>query len=136
MTQGSQLCMDCHGSVVSGKERREVWDDVSCQSCHGAAADYLEPHKEGAAADGARRKGYLDPLQLGMVELQNVDTRAERCAAELWGSDQGRQLIARPAARDLPTGRHSAQAPAIAAAARPPPSPSTGPRRGGLRAQP
>ncbi len=80
MTRGDALCMDCHGTVVTGREQREVADGVSCQSCHGAAADFLEPHQEGDASQGRSRPGYVKALKLGMVELKDDATRAAACA--------------------------------------------------------
>lgn len=79
MTRGNQICMDCHGSVISGKEGRQVQDGVSCESCHGPAADFIEPHKEGDKALGADRPGYIEALRLGMRELRDDTVRAETC---------------------------------------------------------
>ncbi len=79
MTKGNQLCMDCHGTIVSGSEGFDVFDGVGCESCHGPAKDFLQVHKEGDKALGSRRGGYVQALKLGMVELKNVDTRAKTC---------------------------------------------------------
>ena len=80
ITRGDAVCMDCHGTVITGREKREVADGVSCQSCHGAAKDYLEPHQEGEKAQGVNRPGYVKALQLGMVELKDDATLAGACA--------------------------------------------------------
>ncbi len=80
MTRGDALCMDCHGTVITGREKREVADGVSCQSCHGAAKDYLEPHEEGEKSLGLQRPGYVKALKLGMVELKAGTTLARACA--------------------------------------------------------
>ena len=79
MSRGDQVCMDCHGTVVSGKEKREAGDGVGCESCHGAAKDYLDPHQEGEPEDGVQRVGYQKALQLGMAELQDASVRATTC---------------------------------------------------------
>ncbi len=79
MTRGDALCMDCHGTVITGREKREVADGVSCQSCHGAAKDYLEPHEEGDKSLGLKRPGYVKALKLGMVELKDGATLAAAC---------------------------------------------------------
>lgn len=79
MTKGNQVCMDCHGTVASGSESFDVFDGVSCESCHGPAKDFLEPHKEGDKALGTRRPGYVNALSQGMVELKNLKTRAQTC---------------------------------------------------------
>ena len=80
MTTGRAVCMDCHGTIVSGKESREVLDGVSCESCHGAAADWLEPHKNEAGKElGRRRPGHLAALELGKADLRQMRKRAETC---------------------------------------------------------
>ncbi len=71
MTKGNQLCMDCHGTIVSGQESQEVLDGVSCESCHGPASEYRKPHTEG---------GYRVGKNLGMILLENVNIQAEVCA--------------------------------------------------------
>ncbi len=79
MGLGNQICMDCHGTVITGNEDFDVIDGVSCESCHGAAKDFLEPHKEGEKSLGTSRPGYVDALGLGMVKLQDLNVRATQC---------------------------------------------------------
>ena len=79
MTKGSHLCMDCHGTIISGRERRDVQDGVGCESCHGPSKDYLKPHEEGDKSLGEQRPGYIKGLKLGMTELRNQDVRAQTC---------------------------------------------------------
>lgn len=84
MTLGRNVCMDCHGTIVSGKESREVLDGVSCESCHGAAADWLEPHKQRPGEEGltgSGRPGYKRALPLGKTELKNLTVRAGNCVS-------------------------------------------------------
>jgi hypothetical protein len=82
MTVGSNLCMDCHGTVISGKESREVLDGVSCESCHGAAGDWLEPHKDETDKQlGRRRPGHLAALQRGKADLRDLSVRAAACVS-------------------------------------------------------
>ena len=78
--KGNQICMDCHGTVVSGKESRDVNDGVSCESCHGPAGDYLDPHQEGEKADGRQRSGLVAALGLGMLDVNQGAVRAKVCA--------------------------------------------------------
>ena len=72
MKTGKAICMDCHGTVISGKERREVEDGVSCESCHGAGADFLKVHNEGG-------KFNSKAFTVGMRELTKLDVRASVC---------------------------------------------------------
>ncbi len=80
MTTGRHVCMDCHGTIESGKETRDVLDGVSCESCHGAAGDWLEPHKDETNKElGRKRPGHLAALRLGKAALGEPGTRAKSC---------------------------------------------------------
>lgn len=81
LTRGTSLCMDCHGTVISGKETREVLDGVGCEACHGPAVSYVEPHQEGNASEGLQRKGYLAAIKLGMISKADPVQRAKACAS-------------------------------------------------------
>lgn len=81
MLKGNQLCASCHGTVVSGKESRDVEEGVSCESCHGAGSGYKDPHSE-------KPGGYEKALKLGMVELKKVDTRGNACVRCHYITDQ------------------------------------------------
>ncbi len=88
MLKGNQSCMTCHGTVVSGKEAREVEEGVSCESCHGPGSGYKDPHSEGDPKLGRSRPGYVKALRLGLVELANVDQRAMTCVRCHYITDQ------------------------------------------------
>lgn len=88
MLKGNQTCMTCHGTIVSGKESREVEDGVSCESCHGPGSGYKDPHSEGDPKLGVQRPGYSKGLQLGMVDLKNVDKRGMACVRCHFITDQ------------------------------------------------
>jgi hypothetical protein len=88
MTHGDHVCMNCHGTVISGNEPFDVFDGVSCESCHGPAADYLEPHKAGDKAQGVQRPGYVDGLRLGMNELRDLTVRAQICTSCHYVTDE------------------------------------------------
>lgn len=79
MFKGTSSCMKCHGTVVSGKESKDVEEGVSCESCHGPGSGYKDPHQEGEKGSGAARPGYVKALKLGMVDLKNLDRRADAC---------------------------------------------------------
>ncbi len=88
MLKGNNQCMTCHGTIVSGKEAREVEEGVSCESCHGAGSGYKDPHSEGEPGQGVNRAGYKKGLQLGMVENKNVEVRGKTCVKCHFITDQ------------------------------------------------
>jgi hypothetical protein len=79
-TKINQICMKCHGTVITAKADKEVAVGVSCESCHGPGSGYRDPHVEGDLKAGRLRTGYIDGLKLGMVENKNLAVRAKTCA--------------------------------------------------------
>jgi hypothetical protein len=71
ISKGNQKCMECHGTVISASDAREVEFGVSCENCHGAGSGYKDIHSE--------KGGYPKALKLGMIEVKNLDTRATTC---------------------------------------------------------
>ena len=70
MARGDRICMWCHGTPVSAPSRK-VRAGVGCQRCHGAGADYLEPHET---------VGYAGALALGLTDLRDPSVQAATCA--------------------------------------------------------
>lgn len=68
MKQGNQICMQCHGTIETGAEASQVFEGVTCESCHGPSSAYLRPHKSG------------NGFQNGLVELKQASVRAANCA--------------------------------------------------------
>jgi len=72
-----EFCLKCHATLVSGDERgpKFDWHDgVGCESCHGAAQKWLEPHtREGQT--------HAQNVALGLVDNNKLSTRAETCIA-------------------------------------------------------
>lgn len=101
LTRGNRLCMNCHGTVISGNEPFDVFDGVSCESCHGPSADYLEPHKAGDKALGVRRPGYVDGLRLGMNELRDLSVRARVCSGCHYITDERLISSGHPSGKDF-----------------------------------
>jgi hypothetical protein len=81
MGKGDSLCMDCHGTAATARGARTVEDGVSCQSCHGPAADYVEIHQEGDLSLGLRRPGFQKALKAGMKNLHDLETALTNCAS-------------------------------------------------------
>lgn len=59
--------MSCHGTVSPLTPTAEVQLGVSCESCHGPASEYLDPHQEGGNPG------------LGMVNLKTAEGRSQNC---------------------------------------------------------
>ena len=79
MAKGEQVCMWCHGTPVS-RPSRKVRAGVGCQRCHGAGADYLEPHET---------IGYAASLDLGLTDLRDPAVQAATCAGCHYITDPG-----------------------------------------------
>ncbi|MFQ5568277.1 MAG: multiheme c-type cytochrome [Rhodothermales bacterium] len=74
MKRGNRICMNCHGTIVTGDEAEEVFDGVSCENCHGPGEAYDRKHE----LDPPPR-GYVQGAALGMVNLEDVAARADNC---------------------------------------------------------
>ena len=79
MAKGNQVCMWCHGTPVSAPTRN-VRAGVGCQRCHGAGADYLEPHET---------VGYAEAVTLGLTDLRDPAIQAATCAGCHYITDPG-----------------------------------------------
>ncbi|MYN63761.1 MAG: hypothetical protein F4X11_01830 [Acidobacteria bacterium] len=79
MAKGDQVCMWCHGTPVS-RPSRKVRAGVGCQRCHGAGADYIEPHET---------IGYAASLDLGLTDLRDPAVQAATCAGCHYITDPG-----------------------------------------------
>lgn len=86
--------MTCHGTVIAGKDAQDVDIGVSCESCHGAGSGYKDVHAEGDPVMGMLRPGYLKGLQAGMVENNNLTTRARTCTKCHDIASKDRRLVA------------------------------------------
>lgn len=87
--KGTSRCMECHGTIASGKEGRDVEEGVSCESCHGPGSGYKDVHQEGKYAPGTIRPGYTKSLPLGLLDLkQDLNVRARMCVRCHYLTDQ------------------------------------------------
>jgi hypothetical protein len=88
---GKNICMSCHGTVLSGKETKEVEEGVTCEACHGAGSGYKGTHGERLPTEkkgDPNRSGYTQSLSLGLINLKNIATRAEACVRCHYITDQ------------------------------------------------
>ena len=91
IARGNQTCMWCHGTPVSAPERR-VRAGVGCQRCHGAGADYVEPHET---------VGYDASVALGLTDLRDPVVQSATCAGCHYITDPGLIDAGHPAGTDF-----------------------------------
>lgn len=85
----SPLCMNCHGTIISGREGKEVEEGVSCESCHGPGSAYKDPHSEGPkGSEGQPRPVYAKSLALGLADLKKPEELAKACVRCHYMTDQ------------------------------------------------
>ena len=79
----SSRCLDCHAVNAPAGQQREGFsleDAVGCESCHGPAEIWLNPHAEvgwtGEQRKALGAKGLLE--KFGLVDTTNVAVRAQR----------------------------------------------------------
>ena len=78
MVRGNQICMNCHGTVVTGEEAEEVFDGVSCENCHGPGGSYERKHQPPKPPPPSW-SGYTRAASLGMINQEDPATRADNC---------------------------------------------------------
>ena len=78
MRRGNQICMNCHGTIVTGDEALEVFDGVSCENCHGPGGSYERKHQP-PKPPPANWSGYTKAASLGMINQEDPATRAANC---------------------------------------------------------
>ena len=80
-------CTSCHFTMNSGSSKPKALAGVSCESCHGAAENWLEAHQN-FGAKGAliaeetvahRQQRYSDCDSAGMVRVGRVHAMAAQC---------------------------------------------------------
>lgn len=79
------LCASCHYTVELGSSRARATAGVSCESCHGAARDWIREHSEFSgkeketetAAEAAERWARSEAA--GMIRPANLHAMAQNC---------------------------------------------------------
>ncbi len=89
-------CASCHATVVRGRVR----SGVSCESCHGAANDYLSVHDK-----EPWRESYRKSLPLGLADLHGKpDAIARLCVGCHVTPDQALAAAGHPNGKDFDAG--------------------------------
>jgi Cytochrome c554 and c-prime len=71
------MCLGCHATGTGGNSPPDPSDQVSCEACHGAAADYVPKDKHGAIADNAANMAAA--VGLGLIDVRKMDVREANC---------------------------------------------------------
>ncbi len=83
----SSRCISCHAVDAPAEQQGQLFshedDAVSCESCHGPAEKWLDPHaKEGWTPQQRKAIGAEGLLnQFGLVDTSRIDVRANTCVA-------------------------------------------------------
>ena len=75
ISTGSIVCMDCHGTVITGQTAFPARYGASCESCHGPSSDFKEKH-----SNDNPPHGYSVGKEYGMLVLEEPEVWAEACA--------------------------------------------------------
>jgi len=76
----ARRCTVCH---VAGSPEKLRTDGVACEACHGPAEQWLGPHTRADSHDAS--------VKAGMIDLRNLEVRANTCLACHLGS--GEQVV-------------------------------------------
>jgi len=82
----SSRCLSCHAMDAPPPQRGEKFamnNAVGCESCHGPAEKWLEPHKKAGWTAEQRKSVGADGLlkQHGLIDTSNLSVRAHTCVA-------------------------------------------------------
>ena len=83
------MCLGCHADPVAAGQmgpRFQISDGVGCESCHGAAQNWVASHY----AVGATHQGNI---AAGLYPLTNPRARADKCLDCHFGSDRPGQFV-------------------------------------------
>ncbi len=72
----NSLCIECHFTVQKKGARHVAISGISCESCHGAARDWIKEHNKETVARAARKSV---SEKAGMLYPQNIYAVASNC---------------------------------------------------------
>ncbi len=71
------MCLNCHATGAGGNNPPDPSEGVSCEACHGAAADYAPRDKHGEIGnDPAKMQA---AAALGLIDMRKMDVREQNC---------------------------------------------------------
>ena len=83
MDRGESLCIECHFTVTA-KSPKVAVEGITCESCHGPAKKWLDPHsakgiKREQESKSARSARMEKSAKLGLLRPQSIYQVAENC---------------------------------------------------------
>jgi formate-dependent nitrite reductase cytochrome c552 subunit len=71
------MCLHCHATGVGGNNPPDPSEGVSCEACHGPAADWIAKEKHGEIDDSAAKMQAA--VALGLIDVRKMDIRESNC---------------------------------------------------------
>lgn len=71
------MCLGCHATGVGGSNPPDPSEAVSCEACHGAAADWAAKDKHGEIGDDPAKMQAA--VALGLIDMRKMDVRENNC---------------------------------------------------------
>jgi len=71
------MCLKCHATGASSASPPDPSEGVSCEACHGAAADWQGKSQHGQINDNAA--SMQAAVALGLIDLRKMDIREQNC---------------------------------------------------------
>ncbi len=71
------MCLKCHATGTGGNNPPDPSEAVSCEACHGPAADWVTKDKHGEIGDDASKMAAA--VALGLIDVRKMDVREANC---------------------------------------------------------
>ena len=76
-TAEGSMCLKCHATGAGQDGAPDISEGVSCEACHGAAADYVKKSVHGEINDDAGKMQAA--VAAGLLDVRKTDVRAANC---------------------------------------------------------
>lgn len=71
------MCLKCHATGAGSQSAPDPSEGVSCEACHGAAADWKGKSQHGEIQDNAANMQAA--VALGLIDVRKMDIREKNC---------------------------------------------------------
>jgi cytochrome c554/c'-like protein len=76
-TAEGSMCLKCHATGAGQEGAPDASEGISCEACHGAAADYVKKNVHGEIADDAGKMKLA--VAAGLLDVRKPDVREANC---------------------------------------------------------